>query len=86
MWAPELSANTIDFVSQYGRSDLIPLIQERTKRPNVPKWGINKWVKEGTQFMAKMLSMRDFDFTKIRTTFGLDEVTPKFEIEERQDG
>lgn len=37
MWAPELSANTIDFVSQYGRSDLIPLIQERTKRPNVPK-------------------------------------------------
>lgn len=32
--------------------------------------------------MAKMLSMRDFDFTKMGTTFGLDEVTPKFETEE----
>lgn len=33
--------------------------------------------------MAKMLNMRDFDFTKIGTTFELDEVIPKFETEER---
>lgn len=32
-----------------------------------------------------MLSMRDFDFTKIGTTFELNEVTPKFETKERQD-
>lgn len=33
--------------------------------------------------MAKMLNMRDFDFTAIGTTFELDEVTPKFATEER---
>lgn len=34
--------------------------------------------------MAKMLNMRDFDFTAIGTTFELDEVMPKFATEERQ--
>ncbi|MEI5991156.1 hypothetical protein A5881_002689 [Enterococcus termitis] len=33
--------------------------------------------------MAKMLNMRDFDFTAIGTIFELDEVTPKFATEER---
>lgn len=35
--------------------------------------------------MAKMLSMRDFNFSKIGSIFELDEVTPKFQTEERQD-
>ncbi len=33
--------------------------------------------------MAKMLNLRDFDFSNIGSTFELDEVTPKFETEER---
>lgn len=33
--------------------------------------------------MAKMLNMRDFDFTAIGNIFELDEVTPKFATEER---
>ena len=36
--------------------------------------------------MAKMLNMRDFDLTRIGAIFELDEVTPKFETEERLDG
>jgi hypothetical protein len=35
--------------------------------------------------MAKMLSERDFDFSKIGSTFELDEVTPKMATEERLD-
>lgn len=35
--------------------------------------------------MAKMLSERDFDFSKIGNTFELDEVTPKMATEERLD-
>lgn len=35
--------------------------------------------------MAKMLNLRDFDFSNIGSTFELDEVTPKFETEERLD-
>jgi len=35
--------------------------------------------------MAKMLNMRDFDLTRIGAIFELDEVTPKFETEERLD-
>lgn len=36
--------------------------------------------------MAKMLNMRDFDFTAIGAIFELDEVAPKFATEERKDG
>ncbi|EJE1920448.1 hypothetical protein M4H60_002417 [Listeria monocytogenes] len=35
--------------------------------------------------MAKMLSMKDFNFSDIGTTFELDEVMPKFATEERLD-
>ncbi|WP_180376084.1 MULTISPECIES: hypothetical protein [Lactobacillaceae] len=35
--------------------------------------------------MAKMLSMRDFDYSKIGNIFELDEVTPKMATEERID-
>lgn len=34
--------------------------------------------------MAKMLNMKDFDFTAIGTSFELDEVMPKFATEERK--
>lgn len=35
--------------------------------------------------MAKMLSMRDFDYSKIGNIFELDEVTPQMATEERLD-
>lgn len=35
--------------------------------------------------MAKMLNLRDFDFSNIGNVFELDEVTPKFQTEERVD-